>query len=69
MSQEEVVHNDAYEIPVSAGIPPAIGIAFAVFIGIVIVIMALVIYASGHDGHVWPWTNAAKVPLTSNEGR
>jgi hypothetical protein len=60
----EAVHNDAYEIPVSKGIPLGVAAALVSCALVAVVIMGLVIFAS-HEQHVWPWSEAMNVQLTA----
>ncbi|MGH7706849.1 MAG: hypothetical protein ACREM6_02795 [Vulcanimicrobiaceae bacterium] len=55
-------HESPSDVPVSAGMPPALGIAMVGFIAVVILIMSMVIFASPF-GHAWPWTESTKIPL------
>jgi hypothetical protein len=53
---------DERGVPISAGIPPLVVIS--AIIGIVIIFSILTaVFTSSAYGHVWPWTNAATVPL------
>ena len=51
-------------VPISAGIPRIVVISF--FIGIIVIftILALV-FTNSAFGHVWPWSHAATIPLSS----
>ncbi|HEV3157499.1 MAG TPA: hypothetical protein VGZ00_09170 [Candidatus Baltobacteraceae bacterium] len=70
MSDEHPQHQHGdhvypdYEVPISQGVPLPLAIALVSFVGVVIMIMGMVIFASP-AGHVWPWSEAVKAMLDS----
>lgn len=54
--------HDERGVPVSAGVPPAVRIAFAIGIFLIISVGGMVIGGS-RFGHVWPASRVTQIPL------
>ncbi len=54
--------KDSRGVPISSGIPPVVIISSFVGLAMIIVMMALVIFASGAN-HRWPSSTTVKEPL------
>lgn len=52
------------EIPVSTGFPIVVRLALAGAILIVLIIMGMTA-GSSMIGHIWPWSHAESIPLSS----
>jgi hypothetical protein len=54
--------RDERGVPISAGIPPIVRVAFGIGTLLIFIIGGLVVFASRY-GHVWPSINSTRIHL------